>query len=462
MKYHPDRIHDNASPDGGEDAKKRATAKFAEISAAYELLSAGEASSGAASHPSFATTAAAAPGTTAYPERFNHPMGGMGPFSTGYDPFGFGTSFGNFSDPFELFRRTFGDIGAFNEHSMMGAFPPFTDGPSSAAMYAPTFGGFSMMNSSMMNSGFPANSTSSSYSSSTYHVGGDGSGASLRHGQSRMVSTTTTVINGRAVTRREETVVNPDGTTTTTVSSSGDPECDHQRRRFCNQRTIKAGNVHGRIQNGSTDTFQPTRSVDSIGDTEDDRQRRNFCNRPTIKAGNVHGQIQNGPTDTSQPTCSVSTKAAQTITKPHPRGYKFETKQHLQQNQSRSDPPATHLAMPSDETYIVDLTRDDVVDLTNENVSDDNVDQLSKSSNAGVSSTKKASKPIEEKIDPGNAARQKATPVTLNSPSVALNSPQPTSRKRKFCEVMSRCFLCCFPIPRKRRRINAFTDVADI
>mmetsp|Transcript_19304 Transcript_19304/g.31528 ORF Transcript_19304/g.31528 Transcript_19304/m.31528 type:complete len:383 (-) Transcript_19304:300-1448(-) len=311
MKYHPDRVHCDG-PDGGAAAKKNATAKFAEISAAYELLSSAGGASGegsGASHPSFAT-AAAAP-TSVYPERNIH-QAGMDPFSTRSDGFG---AFGHFTDPFELFRRTFGDIGASNEHHME-VFPLFVYGPSFPSMYVPTFGGFTSFGS-MTNGGFPAHSTSS-YSSSTYHVGdANGPGAS-----SRMVSTTTTAINGKAVTRREETVVNPDGTTTTTVSSTGDTE-DEQQRQLSNHRTIRADNdVHVRIENG---TVSP----------------------------------QSAP--------SVSAKAAQTNSKSHPRGYKIESKQHLKQNLSGIHPPASHPVMPSDETYIVDLTRDDVDDLTDDN-----------------------------------------------------------------------------------------------
>lgn len=185
MKYHPDRVH-------GEEAKKRATQKFTEIAAAFEILS-GDNASGA-SHPSFA-----------------HPTHSASPPSTyqaGFDPFASFGSFGfgdHFSDPFELFRQQFGDIMQNDLSSMGGAsFPPFTMG-SGSTMYAPTFGVGSL----------PTQATSTSYTNSTSY--GHGAGTS-----SRMISTTTTNINGKVVTRREEIVVKPDGTTTKTVTFAGD------------------------------------------------------------------------------------------------------------------------------------------------------------------------------------------------------------------------------------------------
>ena len=70
MKYHPDRVH-------GDEAKKRATQKFTEIAAAFEILS-GDNASGA-SHPSFANpTHSASPPST---------------YQAGFDPF---ASFGSF------------------------------------------------------------------------------------------------------------------------------------------------------------------------------------------------------------------------------------------------------------------------------------------------------------------------------------------------------------------------------
>ncbi|KAL9179429.1 hypothetical protein ACHAXT_008719 [Thalassiosira profunda] len=288
MKYHPDRVHE-------EEEKKKATAKFAEISAAYELLTRG--GGAGASHPSFTDTAAAPAASTPYSGAF-----GLDPFGQ-RDPFGFG-SFGHFSDPFELFRRTFGDMRAFDDDNV--GFPPsFVNGPSSAAMYAPTFGGFGQFSSSSVMSGFPAQSSSTSYSSSSYHVGRIGPGAS-----SRMVSTTTKVVDGKAVTRREETVVNPDGTTTTTVSSTGDAES---------------------------------------------------ASLPAIRDENVAGRIENA-TDQSEAAASTAAAARPTTEPQHTRRpAKIETKE--EQNRSK-DPPGRHPRTPSGETYIVDLTQDDLVDLT--------------------------------------------------------------------------------------------------
>ena len=437
MKYHPDRVKCDG-PDGGEAAKKKATAKFAEISAAYELLSGGG-GGGTASHPSFANSATTAPSNTYPSERYDFPSG-MGLFSRGFDPFGFGT-FEHFTDPFELFRRTFGDIGAFNdENNIMGAFPPFHEGPSSAgaAMYAPTFGGFTSFG------GFPANSTSTSYSSSTFSAGG-GAGAS-----SRMVSTTTTVVNGKTVTRREETVVNPDGTRTTTVTSSGDTE-----------EQPKA------IQDGGATVSPESPDVAQKVDEDEDEELR--------QAILLSMEDDNGTEETKQS---------------HTRGYKIETKQHLEQSQVGLHPPAEHPGMPSDETYIVDLTEGDVVDLTNGKGG-----KPKKKSTAAVSATadyshmtvkqlkdvlrskgckvsgRKAElierledydaffmekQPSEEQIHSKSIAS--GGPIT---PPVAPSTAHSTSRKRKFCEVMSRCLQCCFPLPCKRRRLNAIIDDAD-
>mmetsp|Transcript_5011 Transcript_5011/g.9798 ORF Transcript_5011/g.9798 Transcript_5011/m.9798 type:complete len:186 (+) Transcript_5011:1016-1573(+) len=181
MKYHPDRMRRDDS-NGAEAAKKRTTAKFSEISAAYELLSSGGDASGdgvsGASHPSFAN--AESDPTSRYPATSNYQTG-TSPFSSRVDPFGFGT-FDNYSDPFELFRRTFGDIGALNEH--VGMFPPFVNTPSSPAMHAPSVGGFTSFGS-IMNREFPTHSASS-YSSSTCFGGAHHGGPSSR--QPRLLS----------------------------------------------------------------------------------------------------------------------------------------------------------------------------------------------------------------------------------------------------------------------------------
>lgn len=379
MKYHPDRVR-NDSPGGGEGAKKKATAKFAEISAAYELLSSAASGQGSsASHPSFATTAAA-PSPFPYPERYDHYPTGV-PFSAGFDPFGFGT-FGHFSDPFDLFRRTFGDT--FDD------FQSFVNGPSSAAMYAPTFGGFTTFGPTM-DSGFPGHSTSTSYSSSTFNNVGHACNVGPT---SRMVSITTTVINGKAVTHREETVVNPDGTTTTTVSSTGGTE-EEGTGKISAHRAIQADDPRCQIQ--SSAAFPESSRSNEIGNA-----------RPKSKS--------------------------------HERKYKVETKDHLEQVHSGVHAHVAHPAMSPGETYCIDLTGDDVVDLT----SDGNNQQPSKSTLRGEV-TEKTGKLIEGGIDPDITTDRE---LTFN----ATNTAHSTRRKRKFWEVMSRCFLGCFPVPRKRRR----------
>jgi hypothetical protein len=131
----------------------------------------------------------------------------------------------------------------------------------------------------------------------------------------------------------------------------------------------------------------------------------------------------------------TTTEADKKKTESHHRGYKIETKQHLEHHIHPQ--LATHPVVPTDETYIVDLTGDYVIDLTRDGDDGSEINAKEKA--------EKASKPP----DPGNAIRKKNTPGTSTN-------VRPTSRKRKFCETMSRCIMCCFSI--KRRRINATID----
>lgn len=388
MKYHPDRVRCEG-PDGGEAAKKSATARFAEISAAYELLSSG--TSSGASHPSFASTTATAsapPSAATYQGSLFQRSDGIDHFS-GFDPFGFGAYNNFFSDPFELFRQTFPD--AFADETTMDATrpPPFANVPFSSAMYAPSFTGFGAFRPLFdSNNNFPAASSSSvCFSSSTYSVGGAGA---LPGTTSRTVSTTTTVVNGKTATRREETVVNPDGTTTTTVSTSGDEQGE---RRSSKRKAIAASRaIRGRIENGRA-TTHPARPPAPSQGKSDSR---------------------------------------------HHRGYKVESKQRLEQNQAGHTQPTHHPVMPpGPETYIVDLTSD-VVDLTGED--------------AATASKERAEITGENSNPTAVEPSQQSVLNTLGS-----DDRPPATRKRKFCEIMSRCFMCCFPVPRKKRRVNAVT-----
>ncbi len=195
LKYHPDRVSGEGA--AGAEAKREATAKFTEISAAYELLldDNGRGSSGA-SHPSFST----APNHHTMNEysRYDASTTVQSPFSPGFDPFGFGPqAFGfHFSDPFELFQR------AFNQPYMEDS--PFEAGIPGMSSF------FAQMPS------FPANAlSSSSYSSSSFFQSG-GNGVTKK-----MVSTTQSSVNGKIVTRHEEVITHPDGKITRTVKMSG-------------------------------------------------------------------------------------------------------------------------------------------------------------------------------------------------------------------------------------------------
>lgn len=208
MKNHPDRVQ-------GAEAKQIATSKFSEISAAYELLTTKD--NVGALHPSFA--GAAEDNVPSYPRSqpqypnfgafgmFQQPF--MNSFGMRYDPFGFGTfdDF-HFTDPFELFKRTFGDI---NNDTMAFGTPYVARQPfqqSNMGMDAPGFGGFPSMFGNL--GSIPMNGSGATFSSSSFSYGGTGAGG-------RMISTTTQMVNGRTVTRTEQTIINPDGTKNTVV-----------------------------------------------------------------------------------------------------------------------------------------------------------------------------------------------------------------------------------------------------
>jgi hypothetical protein len=114
-------------------------------------------------------------------------------------------------------------------------------------------------------------------------------------------------------------------------------------------------------------------------------------------------------------------------TKPqHPRRYKLISKEdmkddqveiHASSQQERRDIP--HSSMSQHETYVIDLTNDEISNpSTQEN------------------------------------AHNRTSKATAEAPSTLHSNELPSAGcKRNFCELMSRCFSCCFPA-RKRRRID--------
>lgn len=266
LRHHPDKVRGDAR------AKADANAKFAAISHAYELLTRGGGneqegggSSGGAYQPDAADVAAGyAPGQAQYQQYRQQSMpftgfglpgmmgfggGGGGVVSGGFmDPFGaaaFGglnSFFGGamnpmggmgqapfpgfqFTDPFDLFRQTFGDDFGL----AVGGGDPFgAAAQSNAALrngdvagMPPTAGGlFSTLlgGAAMGASGMPLNAAQGNFTSYSYSSGG-GCG-----GMVQTLSTTTTINDGKRVTRTERTTINPDGTRQTTVDLTGDDD----------------------------------------------------------------------------------------------------------------------------------------------------------------------------------------------------------------------------------------------
>ncbi|KAL3795908.1 hypothetical protein HJC23_002179 [Cyclotella cryptica] len=405
MKNHPDRVQ-------GDEAKKQATAKFSEISAAYELLT--TSGSVGASHPSFAAAAAAGnapsyeesrPTSYAYSRRFGggeHHQPFMDSFSQEFDPFGFGT-FGNFdfSDPFELFRRTFGN--ATNEDAPFG---PFAGGRPFAVntpmgMNMATFGRFPSMFGDVAVENFPAqNFGTTTFSSSSFTYSG-ANGTNSGGSSAKMISTTTTTINGKTVTRREETIINPDGTRKTVIDLTGDDATDHKIpsiRDDDNREIMKHGN---------------NRIKESSRSTQNHKKISNNASRlGTSMAASSSGKIRNGyETFNADPPANSVDQTSE-----HPRRYKLISKEKFQQHQSRGPSATGNQLMKSrlseNETYVIDPS--------------------------GV-------KPEDSKdVTEGKSERRHIEPI----------SQKRTSRKRKFCEVLYRCLFCCFP-PCKRRRVTS-------
>ena len=301
LKYHPDRVNGDGA--AGVEAKRLATAKFTEISAAYELLSSsGGTRSGNASHPSFAN-AADHHNVNDY-ARYSASTTVQSPFSPGFDPFGFGAFDFHFSDPFEVFQQ------AFNHPFMQEA---------QTGMGMPPFGGlpFAQM------PGFPTNTASTSYSSSSFCQSG-GMGAC-----SKMVSITQSSVNGKVVTRHEEVTVNPDGTKTTKVKISGDGLAQEEQSK----RILPA--IKLKSQAAIKDGTKTAPKVVEEDTAEDDDLAKAIA------------------MSLSESDCGVDISGT---SPPQQRLCRVETKQHLEQHQqaSRSQLEKVHPLIAKEKGYIID------------------------------------------------------------------------------------------------------------
>ncbi|KAL7461193.1 hypothetical protein ACHAXS_001616 [Conticribra weissflogii] len=224
LKYHPDKVK-------GDEAKKHATATFAEVSAAYEILTNnignGPNDDGASPHPSFAGWK-----RDQMVDVYNmFGRASIDPFYLNFNDYGFG-SFGTFqfSDPFELFRRVFEGESLDELLSPVNSFFP----AASVRMdlnKVPLKGDRSIfdfpfhdlsttVHKSFISSNQPnlKNCTASSFIRS-YHQSGSGRGC---NNSSKIISTTTKIVDGKLVSIREETTIDPDGTRTTKIYRSDD------------------------------------------------------------------------------------------------------------------------------------------------------------------------------------------------------------------------------------------------
>lgn len=250
LKYHPDRVSGEGA--AGAEAKREATAKFTEISAAYELLlDDNTRGSSGASHPSFST--ASNHHTMNDYSRYDASTTVQSPFSPGFDPFGFGPqAFGfHFSDPFELFQR------AFNQPYMEDS--PFEEGIPGMSSF------FAQMPS------FPANAvSSSSYSSSSFFQSG-GNGVTKK-----MVSTTQSSVNGKIVTRHEEVITHPDGKITRTVKMSGGDGIAQEQCPAITADVVEDDDEREERDLAKAIALSLSESADSNGSCSDRKQERHY------------------------------------------------------------------------------------------------------------------------------------------------------------------------------------------
>ena len=303
LQHHPDKVR------GDSEAKADANARFAEISHAYELLTRGggdeqrQQQHGGAYQPDAADMAAGyyGPGQARYqPQQQSMPfMGGMGFGMPGMrmgfggggglfmDPFGafggdqsgfFGDPFGaggrpgmtpagfHFTDPFDLFRQTFGaefgGLGGVNDPFGMGQAPAQSGSmadipPLGGGLFSSVLGGASM-------SAIPLNAAQGNFTSYSYSSSSTGGGVG---GTMQTISTTTTINNnGKRVTRTERTTINPDGTRQTAIDLTGDDD-DGGRP----QRLLKEGRPQPSTHPKSTDTHKDTKRDGPRG------RKRKFC-----------------------------------------------------------------------------------------------------------------------------------------------------------------------------------------
>mmetsp|Transcript_15367 Transcript_15367/g.22610 ORF Transcript_15367/g.22610 Transcript_15367/m.22610 type:complete len:321 (+) Transcript_15367:108-1070(+) len=246
IRNHPDKVT------GGSEAKARASQRFAQIGAAYEILS--------------------DEGTRKEYDR-KQQMQQMGGHGMSGDAFfsDFSSMGGHHRDPFSLFEEVFGRGFASHDHHFGGHKhghtagdgggrrqnssqrrrtndpfddPFFTQGGFGGGMggmggfpgMGGMMGGMGMMDQMMQqmhqqHRGGGGRGVSFSSSSTSYGGGGPGgmmttsySSSSTSYGgpSSESVTTTTQIVNGKRVTRTERTLVRPDGTVEKHVETSGD------------------------------------------------------------------------------------------------------------------------------------------------------------------------------------------------------------------------------------------------
>jgi DnaJ family protein B protein 6 len=232
LKHHPDK-------QTTEEARQQASAVFAKISNAYEILSDQQKRQEYDNRGRYQNNFQSSSHRPGRDPRGDFGFSGMG---GGRHPF-------QFHDPFELFNRVFqeefgrmgnmrddgfgsrsGGFGGSPFGSMMGGSmfdDPFFGGgmghpmgnqrQSNSFFGGGGFGGdpFAMMQQSMMGGG-PGNGTTSSFSmsSSNFPMGGNGVSTST--------STTTRIVNGRRQTVRETIIRKADGTVERKVETEGD------------------------------------------------------------------------------------------------------------------------------------------------------------------------------------------------------------------------------------------------
>ena len=266
----------------------------------------------------------------------------------------------------------------------------------------PSFGGLSFAQMP----GFPTNATSTSYSSSSFcRSGGNGT-------SSKMVSITTSSVNGKVVTRHEEVTVNPDGTKTTKVKLSGDGLT--QEEQSTRHRPAITLNSPAAIKDRTKTATRDVPDVVEAEMTQDDDLAKaiamsmsEFRNGTKAATRDAPDEVEEEMTEDddlakaialslSESDCGVENNNKSDTSPSQHRHYRIDTKHHLEQKASRSRLGKVHPSLPKEEVYIIDSEEDD------------------------------------------------------RSNEASLEIPV-HHRKRKFCQVVSRCLSCCFPRPKRRR-----------